>query len=550
MGGAIFIDYPQNYGVSPRNQYQNKNITISNSDFHDNSAELGGAVVVYANDTSVSSSTFTNNRATRYGGGAVISGGKNSEIVGNTFTNNVGFLYAGAIGTNNSKISNNTFNGNRAYQAGAILTINSTIDKSNKFSGNSANRGSNIVYLDKSVGESPLSDNTVYMYNSSTILKIDMESHHVYYLYENLNVTSGDYFYWGYCIEENASVPLRNNGTWGILIDDLTFVRNSLDQSYVGDYIIAAFLLSKISDNYNIYKDVYTFTDSDYRNSGDSHIQDIINLVNRGELRIVNNTITYDGITYKFQTFINPTTRQNLILINASIKVLLPKISVDKTANQTSVNKGEKIRYTITVHNDENITVHNVTVKAVLPSSNLRIVDWINTNGDWVRVNDTTTWKLNRSLKGLETVEFDIIEECYQVSTSTSSLTNKVTANADEVDEVNAEVTVKVPKPDIRIEKEATGSYYMTYFDGDAATFKIRLYNVGDAPARGTVSVKDSWYRDDWEYISFLSEDDMWYVSSSFSDQATFIYKGILAPGQSSSFYVTLKAKLSSSHGI
>ena len=53
-----------NYGVSPRNQYQNKNITISNSDFHDNSAELGGAVVVYADDTSVSSSTFTNNRAT------------------------------------------------------------------------------------------------------------------------------------------------------------------------------------------------------------------------------------------------------------------------------------------------------------------------------------------------------------------------------------------------------------------------------------------------------------------------------------------------------
>ncbi len=200
-------------------------------------------------------------------------------------------------------------------------------------------------------------------------------------------------------------------------------------------------------------------------------------------------------MTYKFQTFINPTTRQNLILINASIKVLLPKISVDKTANQTSVNKGEKIRYTITVHNDENITVHNVTVKEVLPSSNLRIVDWINTNGDWVRVNDTTTWKLNRSLKGLETVEFDIIAECYQVSTSTSSLTNKVTANADEVDEVNAEVTVKVPKPDIRIEKEATGSYYMTYFDGDAATFKIRLYNIGDAPARGTVSVKDSWYR-------------------------------------------------------
>ncbi len=41
----------------------------------------------------------------------------------------------------------------------------------------------------------------------------------------------------------------------------------------------------------------------------------------------------------------------------------------------------------------------------------------------------------------------------------------------------------------------------------------------------------------------------MWYVSSNFSDQATFIYKGILAPGQSSSFYVTLKAKLSSSHG-
>ena len=544
MGGSIFIDYPQNYGVAARNQYNNTDIVISNSTFFNNSAETGGAVVVYTDNTVISYSTFTNNTATRYGSGAVVSGGKNSTIIDNLFEYNNAFLYAGAIGTNNSLITNNTFINNTAYQGGAILTINSTIE-GNNFSGNNATRGIDIVSIDTpTLINNTISNDTVYYYNSSTILSIALELRNQYYLYENLTQTSGDYFYIGYCIEQNASVPLRNNGTYGILVDDLEFVRNSLDQSYVGDYIIVAFFISKLTDYYNIYEDVFTFTDTEYWKSNDTHIQYIISLTESGNIIITNNTITFNNTIYKFQTFINPTTRQNLIIINSSEEIILPKISVSKTTGTEYIKNGDTITYTITVTNDVRVPVHNLTVTDVVPAY-LTVINWTNINNDtWIRV-DNNTWNLNRTLKGFETVKFNVTCYCSNLATSATSVTNKVNAKVDELDEVSAEVSVPVAKSKISIDKSVVSvpKFSSGYVEGDVVMFKIRVYNTGQLES-GTITVNDYWSGDNWEYVSFSSDDNMWYLSSNYNNDKTFTYKGNLEPGESSSFYVYLKAKI------
>ena len=541
MGGAIFIDYPQNYGASASSRYQNSNITISNSEFNNNSAELGGAVVVYSDDTIVFNSTFANNNATRYGSGALVSGGKNSTILNNTFENNAAFLYGGAIGTNNSAIINNTFINNSAYQAGAILTINSTI-VNNTFVGNEAKRGSSIVYLDTYnyktkdndtlLVNNTLPDGSVYTYNSTQILSV--EDDFAKYL---LVKVDGGYLYEGYCIEQNASIPLRNNGTDGIVIDDLSFVRNSLDQSYVGDYIKALFISSKLSGWYSIREYVTIFTDTEYWNSTNPFIQSIINATKSGAYR--NNTLVINKTLYQFQTFVNPTTRQNLILINSSEIVETPEISISKVADKYKVVLNDAIKYTISVTNKKNMTVHGLVVSETLPYG-LSFVSIDNVDNLWSSLT-SSSWKLNRELKPFETVQLivntKLTSDYYQLRENT------VTAKIDELpDPVKASAIVNILKPEMHVNKyvEYQKSYY---YPGDAIKFAITVYNSGEVDAN-PVSLQDS-YPTQLEYIGFTSVDKAWYLSSN--DQSNhrlyFNYGGTFKPGQSSTIEVTFKVK-------
>ncbi len=278
IGGAVFFDYYQSYP----NIYQNNNNSITNSKFINNEAETAGAVVLYSSNSVVDNCIFYQNNASRYGSGAIASGGKNNVISNSDFEGNTAFLYAGAIGANDTAIINNTFKDNSAFQAGAILTINSSII-GNTFNGNSATRGSNIAFLNdyNSLLENNnnLPESSLYAYDDEVILNVVKDLNGKYFLYVNSTVSSGNYYYQAYCIEQYASIPSVNNvkynGTWGILVDDLYFVRNSLDQSYVGDYIKVLIMLYS-ETMYNLKDYVYVFTDGDYRHSRDPFIRNAI----------------------------------------------------------------------------------------------------------------------------------------------------------------------------------------------------------------------------------------------------------------------------------
>ncbi len=84
-GGAIYI--------------WNGNLTISNSNFENNSASYGGAINGYSTNVSITDSTFEGNSSTYYGGAANlhISGGDTVSITGSNFDNNTAGYGGGAI---------------------------------------------------------------------------------------------------------------------------------------------------------------------------------------------------------------------------------------------------------------------------------------------------------------------------------------------------------------------------------------------------------------------------------------------------------------------
>ena len=580
IGGAVFIDYPRNGNDKSQNN------SITNSNFENNSAEMGGAVVIYSSDSTVSNSTFTNNNATRYGGGAVIMGGKDSQIINNTFTNNTAFLYGGAIGTNDSYIGNNSFINNSAYQAGAILTINSTIAYNN-FTDNNATRGPDIVYIDtydyttyevicnctdctdcnctmdncnctnatmtvvatNLLINNTLDEDSVYCYNDTQILRVVKNANGMYYLYQGPSNITDRYFYKAYCIEMDASIPIGYNGTDGILVDDLTFVRNSLDQSYVGDYIkVLIILYEKVQ--YNLKDYIYVFTDGDYMNSTDPIIQNVINITH-DKLTILDNGFNIVNDTYScywFQSFINPTTRQNLILINGCKPIEFPDLVPTKTADVSKVSNGDNIVYTVKVYNDHNITLTNVTVTDNLGSGDWYISSWTNTYNDaWVRLSDNK-WQLNRPLRPGESAQFEVT--CHVNTANGNPLSNTIDVFAHETEHHYVTETVNTERPLI-LDKYATKKLVAR---GELVDFKIVVTNNGKE-TMNNIRVDDVFSNTDFEWVSLTSDVGSW-SSSSWSTSGSTITRGVylsggIAPGQSAIFTVTLRAlKTTSSYTL
>jgi predicted outer membrane repeat protein len=111
--------------------------TITNSIFDNNTASSGGGAIFSAN--AINNSTFTNNSASN--GGAVYGG---STIINSTFTNNITSGNGGAVYSNSSDtiITNSTFTNNSAEKGGGVYgssTITNCV-----FTNNSASYGGAI----------------------------------------------------------------------------------------------------------------------------------------------------------------------------------------------------------------------------------------------------------------------------------------------------------------------------------------------------------------------------------------------------------------------
>ena len=132
----------------------NSDIRVHGSMFVDNIAVTGGVLLTYGRRIHISSSTFSNNRATKYGG-VIDSKLSSCDIINSNFSNNSAFRYGGVIAawqstfniSNNSFTSNsvNAFTSNNAQLLyGGVMNIREssfTVTNSRTFADNSGGFG-------------------------------------------------------------------------------------------------------------------------------------------------------------------------------------------------------------------------------------------------------------------------------------------------------------------------------------------------------------------------------------------------------------------------
>ncbi len=124
-----------------------ENLTIEDSDFTGNDADLGGAIFNDGTVVGITDSTFTQNGATS--GGAVFNNGTLTAVTGSTFTENTASSNGGGIFNGSASIGSitgSTFTGNSAVLNGGAIhnsspgsTISDITDS--VFTGNSADTG-------------------------------------------------------------------------------------------------------------------------------------------------------------------------------------------------------------------------------------------------------------------------------------------------------------------------------------------------------------------------------------------------------------------------
>jgi len=154
------------YGTGGAVGFASDSLTIEDSTFNSNKADVGGAVISYEmihgghesyekRQLSVSDSTFSSNEATM-DGGALALGDVDTQISGSEFTSNEAANYGGAIyntgaGTtalaSDLTLSNNTFTTNEARYGGAIYNAGTMNISGDQFIGNNASYVGGAMFL-------------------------------------------------------------------------------------------------------------------------------------------------------------------------------------------------------------------------------------------------------------------------------------------------------------------------------------------------------------------------------------------------------------------
>ena len=530
-GGAIY-------------SYANKTY-ILDSKFEDNVALSGGAILFAcdangnrANDNTIENSTFKNNQAVRYGGGAISSASNGDKILNSTFISNTAKNYGGALSMDYVDVYNSTFTDNMAIEGTAIYAIETYVEGSD-FSSNIADNGKGyqkshlmssslqesgegkvIVGLNKAeVKDSNINEDDVVSMGISTIHQTDYT--------ESLITTDNNYI--GYCAEE-----LCDQSMDGVILENLSIFRNSLDSSNVADYlkVLVWEYFKGTSDEDSLQKQVTIFTDEDYLNSEDPIVKDVIAKVNSG-MRIASENaikILEDGkiIAYNFKALVTPQATQNVFIFNLSE---VNEIVVKETLTPVVV-KGEEAKFNITVTNNgkNNITGVFINDSDFDPQLIYSSFESDSEDYDWTYNESSKIWILNKTLEPGQSASIIISFE----TTESGEFRNNVSSGLGNHTFSNSSNVTKVISPNMTIEKISNNQ---TVEVGEKVSFTITVKNTGDCNLIG-VYITDKDYSDGLTYDSFVDSSGKW----SFDGKDTWNYDGELEVGESASIEIIFVA--------
>ena len=530
-GGAIF-------------SYANKTY-ILDCNFNDNLALSGGAVLFgcdangnRANNNTIENSTFKNNQAVRYGGGAVSSASTGDKILNSTFISNTAKNYGGALSMDYVDVYDSTFTDNMAIEGTAIYAIETYVegsdfsskvaDAGNKHQKNNlmssslqeSGEGKVIVGLNKAeVKDSNINEDDVVSMGISTIHQTDYT--------ESLITTDNNYI--GYCAEE-----LCDQSMDGVILENLSIFRNSLDSSNVADYlkVLVWEYFKGTSEEDSLQKQVTIFTDGDYLNSEDPIVKDVIAKVNSG-MRIASENaikILDDGkiIAYNFKALVTPQATQNVFIFNLSE---VNETVVKETLTPVVV-KGEEAKFNITVTNngENNITGVFINDSDFDPQLIYSSFESDSEDYDWIYNESSKIWILNKTLEPGQSASIIISFE----TTESGEFRNNVSSGLGNHTFSNSSNVTKVISPNMSIEKISNNQ---TVEVGEKVSFTITVKNTGDCNLIG-VYITDKDYSDGLTYDSFVDSSGKW----SFDGKDTWNYDGELEVGESASIEIIFVA--------
>ena len=157
----------------------------------------------------------------------------------------------------------------------------------------------------------------------------------------------------------------------------------------------------------------------------------------------------------------------------ASVDVVVPEITPDKTANIANPNFGDNVTYTVTVSNEGIGDANNVVIVDRL-GEGLTFVS-ASDNGVWDPVKRTVTWIVDLAKGESKTFKVNATVSGYGNVTNSLVVGNKTAGVNVTVPEINPDKTVNVANPNF----------------GDDVTYTVTVTNVGIGDAKGVV-VKDT----------------------------------------------------------
>ena len=435
-------------------------------------------------------------------------------------------------------VYNSTFTDNMAIEGTAIYAIETYVegsdfsskvaDAGNKHQKNNlmssslqeSGEGKVIVGLNKAeVKDSNINEDDVVSMGISTIHQTDYT--------ESLITTDNNYI--GYCAEE-----LCDQSMDGVILENLSIFRNSLDSSNVADYlkVLVWEYFKGTSEEDSLQKQVNIFADGDYLNSEDPIVKDVIAKVNSG-MRIASENaikILDDGkiIAYNFKALVTPQATQNVFIFNLSE---VNETVVKETLTPVVV-KGEEAKFNITVTNngENNITGVFINDSDFDPQLIYSSFESDSEDYDWIYNESSKIWILNKTLEPGQSASIIISFE----TTESGEFRNNVSSGLGNHTFSNSSNVTKVISPNMTIEKISNNQ---TVEVGEKVSFTITVKNTGDCNLIG-VYITDKDYSDGLTYDSFVDSSGKW----SFDGKDTWNYDGELEVGESASIEIIFVA--------
>ena len=269
------------------------------------------------------------------------------------------------------------------------------------------------------------------------------------------------------------TVTIKNNGAgtaYGATGSDL--LPAGIDWAIVGD-----------ADGWSIVAGSLVFGPADLA-AGETHTVTISGVTDAADCGVVPNTVNVDATNESNDASITDDNSAS-----AQVTVDCPDVEAEKTADESPVNAGDEIGFTVTITNNGTGTAYGATGSDTLPAG----IDWaIDGDGDgWSIVNGVLSFGPADLAPGeshsVHIVGVTDAADCGIVpNTVTVDATNE-SNDASITDDNSASAQVTVNCPDLNVEKDAVDG---TISAGEDAEFTIVISNVGDGVAYD-VSVDD-----------------------------------------------------------